>query len=336
MLLDISPQIATSVFFMSLNLIGLAEIVEARRHLPRETTCTPLIPLRAATVSNHIYLKMENLQPTIGVFKVRAAVNALAVLSQEERARGVYTASSGNMAQGVAWAAEYFGVPATVLVPEGASEAKLARLAHYDAEIRYLPLEEWWRVIDHHGHPDIPGTFIHPVANEAVMAGNGVIGLEIIEQMPQVDAIVVPFGGGGLICGIAAAAKALRPEVRIYAAEFADAAPLASARAAGQPVEVGEGPAFLSGIAVGKVVPEMWPLLEKLVDEILTASLDEIISAVRMLALGNKVVTEGAGATSLAATLSSDIDGEHIVCVLSGGNIRPVDLAAILRDEQPG
>ena len=304
--------------------------------MPHEITCTPLIPFRAAAVSNHIHLKMENLQPTIGAFKVRAAVNALAVLSEEERARGVYTASSGNMAQGVAWAAAYFGVPATVLVPEGASEAKLARLARYEVEIRHLPFEEWWQVIDHHGHPDIPGIFIHPVANEAVMAGNGVIGLEIIEQMPEVDAIVVPFGGGGLICGIAAAARALKPEVRIYAAELADAAPLAAARAAGQPVNVGEGPAFLSGIAVGKVVPEMWPLLEQLVDDILTVSLEKITAAVRMLALENKVVTEGAGATSFAATLDSDIDGEHVVCVLSGGNIRPEDLAAILRDEQPG
>ncbi len=280
-----------------------------------------------------IHLKLECLQP-IGSFKLRGAGNAMALAPPEALARGVYTASAGNMAQGVAWNARRLGLACTVVVPDHAPQGKLDAIERLGGTIIRVPMERWWQVLVEHQYPGIEGLFIHPVSDRAVIAGNGTIGLEILEDLPDVDAVLVPWGGGGLSCGIASALRPPRPSAKVYGCEAETAAPLAASLAAGRPVAVDYTPSFVDGIGARALLPEMWPLAETLIAGSLVSSLDEIAAAVRVLVARAHVVAEGAGATSVAAALSGRVPGK-VVCVVSGGNIDAAVLSTILRGETP-
>jgi threonine dehydratase len=311
------------------------EAVEAARVRLAETVqVTPTVRLDVADAPCALHVKLECLHP-IGSFKLRGAGNAMALADPAELARGVYTASAGNMAQGVAWNARRLGVPCRVIVPEGAPRAKLDAIERLGATWVARPFDAWWSVLENHGHPDERGFFVHPVSDPAVIAGNGTAGLEILEQVGDVDAIVVPYGGGGLSCGIASAVKALRPAVRVYAAEVETAAPFAASLEAGEPVRVERTPSFVDGIGSTGLLPEMWPLASELLDGSIVVSLDEIADAIRLLAIHAHVVAEGAGGASVAAALTGAAGGGTVVAVVSGGNLDAAALATILRGGTP-
>ena len=277
-----------------------------------------------------IYLKLENLQP-IGSFKLRGAGNAIGLASQEQLAKGVWTASAGNMAQGVAWYARKLGLSCTVIVPESAPNTKLAAIERLGASTVKVTYERWLEVFRTRTFDGMEGLFIHAFADPAVMAGNGTIGLEILEDMPDVDAVVIPYGGGGLSGGIASAIRALKPDTRVYACEVETAAPLAASFAAGEPVQVEYTPSFVDGIGAPVIFSEMWPLAKSLLDGSLVVGLEEVASAIRLLAERNRVIAEGAGATPVAAALAGKAGAGKVVCVVSGGNIDLGKLAEIFK-----
>jgi threonine dehydratase len=308
--------------------ISIDDIRAARDRIAQTVTRTPLLRLNVDAPAE-IYLKLENLQP-IGSFKLRGASNAIRLLPPEALARGVYTASAGNMAQGVAWGARDLGVPCTVIMPDSAPRTKLDAVARLGATIVKLSYDDWWQTLADHGRQGMGGTFIHPVADRAVMAGNGTIGLEIVEDLPDVDAVLVPFGGGGLVTGIATAIRTLAPRARIFGCEVETATPLRAALAAKHPVMVERAPSFVDGIGGRGVLDEMWPLVSTLVDGALVSSLAETMSAVRLLVARARVVAEGAGAASVAPALAGRAGRGKIACVVSGGNIDLATLAEIL------
>jgi len=299
------------------------------------------------------FLKLECLQP-IGSFKIRGATNAMAHIDPKDLARGVLTASAGNMAQGVAWRARALGIPATIVAPDTAPRAKLDAIERLGGRTILAPFEVWWRTFQERSYPGIDAVFVHAFEDPHVMAGNGTIGLEILEDLPDVDAVVVPWGGGGLACGIASAVKALRPACRIYAAEVGTAGPLAPSMAAGAPVTVDYTPSFVDGIGAKSVFPSMLAraLEGGLIDGVLTASLAEIAAALRLLVERNHVVAEGAGACALACALRHfaegygepapapsfgppPVPGAKVACIVSGGNIDSGKLATILAGGVP-
>ncbi len=297
---------------------------------------TPLVGLNVAGTPARIHLKLENLQP-IGSFTVRGAGHAIRCADEADLdlADGVYTASAGNMAQGLAYVAGQLGVPCAAVVPDHAPQTKLAAIERLGWRVVKVPFDEWWQVILTHRFDGLPGRMIHPVSNPDVMAGNGTIGLEIVDDLPDVDAIVVPFGGGGLSCGIAAAVKALKPGVKVYAAEVETAAPLAASLAAGVPRDVIYTPSFVDGCGGRSVLAEMWPLASTLLDGSLVVSLDEVAQAIRLLAERNRVIAEGAGAVSVAAAMAGKAGTGNVVCIVSGGNIDAAKLATILSGGVP-
>lgn len=311
-------------------MIGLPEIEAARERIAGTAIRTPLVRLHAGDGQAEIYLKLENLQP-VNSFKIRGATNAVLLAPPDERAKGLVTASAGNMAQGVAWAARALGVPATIAVPEHAPEAKLAAIQRLGGSIVKLPYDDWWNAIVTSRLDGTDGLFVHPVQDPGVMAGNGTIGLEILEDLPDPDAIVIPYGGGGLTAGIASAVKALRPQTRIVTAEPETAAALAAALRAGHPAEVAYQASFVDGSGSRRVLDSMWPLARRLVDDALAIPLAEVAAAVRTLAERARVVAEGAGALAPAAALSGRAGHGKIVCVVSGGNINLGTLAEILQ-----
>jgi threonine dehydratase len=313
--------------------VSLDEVRAAAARLEGLAMRTPMLRLEGDAPAA-IHLKLESLQPT-GSFKVRGAGNALAQAEPRLVARGVATASAGNMARAAAWLARRRGVPCTVVAPDEAPAAKLDPVAALGARIVRVPFDEWWQALVDRGHPELDGFFIHPVSDPAVIAGNGTIGLEIVADLPEVDAVVVPFGGGGLSSGIACAIKALRPEVRVFAAEVATAAPLAASLAAGHPVETERVPSFVDGIGSTGVLAEMWPLVSSVLDGSIVVELEAVAEALRLLATRNRVVAEGAGAAALAAALTGRAGSGHIVSVISGGNIDTSTLAAILAHRLP-
>jgi len=266
----------------------------------------------------------------INSFKIRGATNAVMLAPASARAKGLVTASAGNMAQGVAWTARELGVPATIVVPDHAPEAKLAAIERLGGQVRKIPYDAWWEVIVTSHLDGQDGLFVHPVQDPAVMAGNGTIGLEILEDLPDPDAVVIPYGGGGLTTGIASAVKALRPGTRIVTAEPDTAAALAAAVSAGHPAEVDYRPSFVDGSGSRRVLDSMWPLVAPLVDDAVAVPVAEVAAAVRMLAERVRVIAEGAGALAPAAALSGRAGTGKIVCVVSGGNINLDKLAEIL------
>jgi threonine dehydratase len=295
---------------------------------------TPLVRLQAPEHLAEIYLKLENLQP-IGSFKLRGALNAALQTDPDELRSGIVTASAGNMGQGVAWAARELGVPCAVVVPEHAPETKLAAIERLGGTVVKVPYERWWRAIAESRFPEADGVFIHPVEDERVMAGNGTIGLEILEDLPDVDRVLVPFGGGGLSVGIASAVKALRPEAAVYAVEPETGAPLTAAFASGEPRPVEYRVSFVDGSGAPAVLPAMWARANGLLDGAFAVSLDNTAAAVRLLASRARVVAEGAGALALAAALGQSRGPEKVVCVVSGGNIDASKLAQILAGHTP-
>jgi len=309
--------------------IALEEIRAARERVADLAVRTPLIRLHLADAPAEIHLKLETLQP-INSFKIRGAGNAIRRAPAELRAQGLLTASAGNMAQGVAWVARELGLTATIAVPEHAPEAKVAAIERLGGRVLKVPYDDWWQAIVTSEIPGEEGLFVHPVADEAVMAGNGTIGLEILEDLPDVDTVVIPVGGGGLAVGIASAVKALKPNVRVVTAEPETGAALTAAFAAGGPTDVDYKPSFVDGSGSRRVLDPMWPRLQEVVDEAVAVPTRDTEAAVRTLAERVRVIAEGAGALSTAAALAGRAGSGKVVCVVSGGNINLATLAGIL------
>jgi threonine dehydratase len=307
----------------------LAEIEAARQRIAGTAIRTPLVRLNLDNAPAEIYLKLENLQP-IGSFKIRGAANAIAQMLPDQLRRGVLTASAGNMAQGVAWVARELGIPCTVIAPETAPETKISAIGRLGGQVIKVPFERWWQTFQERAYPGVDAAFVHAFDDVHVMAGNGTIGLEILEDLPEVSAVVIPWGGGGLACGIGAALRAVRPQCRLYAAEVATGAPLSAALAAGTPQVVEFTPSFVDGIGSRTVFPQMLERARSLLDGALVASLDEVSAALRLVAERNRIIAEGAGACSVACALSGNMSGDKIVCVVSGGNIDLDKLCTVL------
>ncbi len=309
--------------------VPLAAIEDARRRIGSAALCTPLVRLNSDGEPAEIYLKLENLQP-IGSFKVRGAANAMAQLPPDQLRRGVLTASAGNMAQGVAYRARELGIPCTVVVPDTAPDVKLRAVERLGGRLIKVSFERWWQTFQERAYPGVDATFIHAFDDPHVMAGNGTIGLEILEDLPDVDAVVIPWGGGGLTCGIASALRAKRPGCRVYAAETATAAPLSASLAAGSVQTVDYQPSFVDGIGSRTVFPQMLERARGLIDGALVAGLAEIAAAIRLLAGQNRVVAEGAGACPVACARAGRAGTGKVVCVVSGGNLDAAKLSRIL------
>lgn len=306
----------------------------ARDHIRPFALRTPLLRLNVDLPDINIFLKLENLQPW-GSFKIRAAVNALQTMEPARLARGVLTASAGNFGQGLAFAARAMGVPATVVVPSGAAETKVKALAELGARILRRSFDAWWTVLTSRQCPGEDGVFVHPVAEPGVLAGNATIAAEILEELPGCDAVVVPFGGGGLICGIGSVMRRLRPTVRMIVAESEAAQPAAAALRQGGPVVVPHRQSFVDGMGSTTVLAEMWPLLRAVADQAECASFAQIADAIRLLARRQHVIAEAAGAASVAVALAAQPLKGNVVCVVSGGNIDGEKLSAILLGQSP-
>jgi threonine dehydratase len=313
--------------------IPLEQIRAAQARIASAVLRTPLVRLNVDDAPADIYLKLENLQP-IGSFKLRGASNAMLLTPSEQLASGVWTASAGNMAQGVAWQARRMGLSCAIVAPDHAPEAKLQAIRRLGGSIIKVPFDEWFQILNTHRYPGMDGLFIHPVSDPAVMAGNGTIGLEILEDLPDVDAVLIPFGGGGLSSGIASALRALKPQTRIYACEAEPSAALAEALLAGGPKKIDYRPSFIDGIGSPFVLDDMWPLVSRLLDGSLVQTLEEIAAALKLLAERNHIIAEGAGATPVAAALAGKAQGK-VVCIVSGGNIDNAKLIKILQGEVP-
>lgn len=316
-----------------MTLPSLGEIQEARKVIAGSAIRTPLVRYNGPDAPAEIYLKLENLQP-IGSFKIRGATNAMGHLTEEALARGVLTASAGNMAQGVAWGARAHGVPCTVITPEAAPATKLEAIEQLGGRVIKVPFDEWWDTFERRSYPGVEGTFIHAFDDLNVMAGNGTIALEILEDLPDVEAVIIPWGGGGLTCGIAAAMRALRPSCKIYAAEVKTGAPLAASLAAGRAQEIDYQPSFVDGIGAKAVFPQMFERAAKLIDDGLVAEPEAIAEALRLMARYNRIIAEGAGACPVACALMGAAEAKKVVCVVSGGNIDHAKLCAILNREK--
>jgi threonine dehydratase len=312
--------------------ISLAEIEAAKGRIAGSALRTPLVRLNLDDAPAEIYLKLENLQP-IGSFKIRGAVNLLAQLDPVELAGGVWTASAGNMAQALAWCARQRGISCTVVVPDTAPEAKLSAVRRLGADIVTVPLEEFFEIFSSRHKEGMRGTFVHAFSDERVMAGNGTIALEILEGLPQVDAILVPYGGGGLTCGIASAAQAIAPKVKVFACEPESGAPLNHSLAAGKTVAPPFRRTFIDGAGGLRVYPEMFELAQRLLVGSIAVPVEKVAEAVRLLVERNHVVAEGAGALPVAAALSGGAGTGKICCVVSGGNIDTHVLTSILRGD---
>jgi threonine dehydratase len=314
-------------------MIPAGDILRARETLRGIALRTPLVPLQVDG-DIEILLKLELLQP-VNSFKIRGAGNAILQASDADLRDGVLTASAGNMAQGVAYAARLRGVPATIVVPEHAPATKIAAIERLGGTVIRVPYDEWWQVLVGGRYDGAGGLFVHPVDNPFVMAGNGTIGLELLEQLEGFDAVIVPYGGGGLLTGIASAVKSERPEVRFYSAEPETGAPAAATLARGEPTEVEYTPSFVDGSGSRALIPPVWEHVSGLVDGGFALPLDEVAGAMRVLAERARVIPEGAGALAPAVALSGRVEGNRVVCIVSGGNVDASVFARILQGETP-
>ena len=314
--------------------IPLKLIEEARERIKGTVLRTPLVRLNVDDAPADIFLKLENLQPT-GSFKVRGASNAIALAGPDAKERGVYTCSAGNMAQALAWQARQNQIPCTVIVPDNAPETKLEAIRRFGAKIIQASFDEVWKVVVTHRYPPLDSSvFIHPFADIRMMAGNGTAGIEVLEDLPSVESVVIPFGGGGLSVGIASAIRAKSPQTRVYAVEPETAAPLSASFAAGSAQEVERIPSFVDGIGGKSVLPEMWERARNLLLP-LVVSLPEIAAAIKLLIERNRIVAEGAGAAGVAAAVTGKAGSGKIVCIVSGGNIDSSKLAKVLAGGVP-
>ncbi|WP_230978666.1 threonine ammonia-lyase [Ollibium composti] len=308
----------------------LAEVEAARERLMPHIVRSPLVRLDLGLPDRAIFLKLETLQP-IGAFKIRPALNALLSRDRATLAAGVAVASSGNMAYGMAAAARLLGVPMAAYMYSGAPKTKIEGVQRLGGAVRFISMETWWQYIVEAERPDAPELLINPVTDQAVLAGNGTIGLEIVEDLPDVDVVVTPYGGGSLTTGVASAVKALRPQATVLAAEDENAAPATAALAAGgKIVEIETRPSFVKSIGGPSLVPQLWPVARTLIDGAAAVGLEQITAAMRMLFSKAKVVAEGAGAASLAVALADERARGNVVCVISGGNIDADAYATVL------
>ncbi len=318
----------------SLRLPEPADVEAARANIAGVARRTPLWLLDADIPDTRIWLKLENLQP-LGSFKIRAAFNAIRSADPQALKAGVLAPSAGNFGLGLAFAARSLGVPATIVAPDGAALAKTQALQALGATVHRVPFPDWWRVLTTRRFEGVDGVFLHPVAESAVIAGNATIGAEILEDLPSIDAVVVPYGGGGLISGIGSVMRLQRPAVRMIAVESEAARPAAAALEHGGPVTVPYAPSFVDGIGSTTVLDEMWPLMSAMTDAAVGVSLAQIAEAMRLLAFKHRVIAEGAGAASVAAALAGQAGTGDIVCIVSGGNIDAAKLAPILKGDMP-
>lgn len=325
---------------------ALADIEAARARIAPIAVRTPLMRVALDGDALELWLKLENLQP-IGAFKLRGAANAMLAAPRTALTDGVITASAGNMAQGVAWCARELGVRCRVVVPDHAPRTKTDAIERLGGEVHKVPFAAWWQTLVDHRHAGMEGFFVHPFADADVMAGNGTIGLEVAAELSDVDAVLVPYGGGGLACGVAAALAVVSPRTKVYAVEVETAAPLTATFAAGAPTTVTRTKTFIDGMGSDRVADEMWPLAHSLLAGTVVVSVAQIAAAVRYIAERCRVVAEGAGASPLAAALTlrsraargANVaalrDARRVVGIVSGGNIDTDVLATILRGELP-
>jgi threonine dehydratase len=300
--------------------ILLGDVEAARENVAGTVLRTPLVKVELGSAPE-IWLKLENLQPT-NAYKIRGATNAVAQLTDAQRARGVWTISAGNAGQGVAFAARKAGIPCSVVAIETAPQNKLDRMRALGATIVPVSYEQAWMAAEAHAFDGLDATFIHPFDNHHFISGHGTMGLEIVEQLPDVRTVITAIGGGGLITGVGSAVKALRPEVRVLGAEPETAAPYAYSLGQGAPSKFPDWQAsFVDGAGGQSVTNRMWQRMRPIVDGSITVSLDETRAAMRLIAEKTRTISEGAGALSLAAALTGRAGDGPIVCVVSGGNI---------------
>ena len=312
-----------------LDLPSLEAIRAARERIAGTVVRTPLIRLGVPDAPAEIYLKLENLQP-IGSFKLRGATNAMACAPAGRLAHGVLTASAGNMAQGVAWRARALDIPCTVVAPDTVPATKVAAIERLGGRVIKVPFAQWWQTLERRSFAGIDAAFVHAFDDLDVMAGNGTIALEIFEDLPDADAIVIPWGGGGLACGIAAATRALGARCSLFTAEVATAAPFAASFSARSPQLIEQQPSWVDGIGSQTVFPQMLARALPVIDAALVASLEEVAAAFRLIAERNHLIAEGAGACPVACALSGGAGRGKIVCVVSGGNIDLSKVCALL------
>jgi len=318
----------------TLQLPTAEQLAAARMNIAGHAIRSPLLKLNVATAGANIFVKLENLQP-LGSFKIRPAVNVLKTMHPDRLRHGVLTASAGNFGQGLALAAREMGVPVTVVVPDTAAANKAAALAELGATVIRVPFNDWWTLLTTRSFPGVDGEFVHPVAESAVVAGNATIAAEIIEQVQNFDAVVVPFGGGGLVSGVGSVIRRCKPAVRIIAVESEASQPAAAALANGGPVRVPHIQSFVDGMGSTSVLEQMWPLVRETVDAAVCTSFVQICDAVWLLAARHHVIAEAAGAASVAAALAGLAGEGNIVCIVSGGNIDAAKLDAILNGQSP-
>jgi len=333
----------------AVRLPSLDEIRSARERIAGTALRTPLVQFdvhfdradeRPPANRRDVFLKLETAQP-VGSFKIRGAASAMANASDTELAAGVWTASAGNMAQGVAWCARERRVACRVVVPEHAPRTKTDAVRALGAEVISVPFEDWWQAMLTRTHPGMTGLMVHPFADTSVMAGNGTIGLELAEDAPDLDAVLVPWGGGGLACGIAAALRSVSPRTRVYAVEVETAAPLTASLAAGKPVLVQRTKTFIDGMGSDRLSDEMWPLVPGLIAGTVVVTVAQVRAALRLLVETAGVTAEGAGAAAVAAALGGRLNGvagppldaRRAACVVSGGNIDAEIVEGIVRGE---
>ena len=312
--------------------IAIADIEAARARIGGTVLRTPLVKLDLGPGGLDIRLKLENLQPT-NAYKIRGATNAVACLSEQQRARGVWTISAGNAGQAVAHAARSADIPCSVVAIETAPQTKLDRMRALGATIVPVSYEEAWRAAEAHAFEGMDGTFIHPFDSHDFIAGHGTMGLEIIEDAPDVRTVIAAIGGGGLITGVGSAIKALRPDVRVLGAEPETAAPFALSLREGGPRKFADWTAsFVDGAGGQSVTARMWERMQMVVDGAITVSLDQVRDSMRLMAEKARVITEGAGALALAAALTGEAGDGPIVCIVSGGNIDLKRFAELVAD----
>jgi len=301
--------------------IELADVKAARERISGTVLRTPLVKLDLGKDGPDIRLKLENLQPT-NAYKIRGAANAVAKLSDQQRARGVWTISAGNAGQGVAYAARAAGIPCSVVAIETAPQTKLDRMRALGADIIPVSYTEAWKAAESHAFEGLDGTFVHPFDNHDFISGHGTMGLEIVEDCPDVKTVIAAIGGGGLITGVGSAVKALKPDVRVIGAEPETASPYAYSRGVGAPSKFPDWEAsFVDGAGGQSVTQRMWDRMQAVVDGSIVVTLDQVREAMRLMAEKARIVSEGAGALALAAALTGEAGEGPIVCVVSGGNI---------------
>jgi threonine dehydratase len=322
------------------------QISEARGRIFPPAVRTPLarfeVFLGGSRTPRDVYLKLETAQP-IGSFKIRGAANAMARVSDDDLQRGVWTASAGNMAQGVAYVARQRGIACRVVVPDTAPRAKLDRMLSLGAQVVPVPFATWWQAMLTRTHPGMTGLMIHPFADTNVMAGNATIGLEIAEDAPDLDAVLVPWGGGGLALGIASALKSVSPRTQVYAVEVETAAPLTASLAAARMVTVTRTPTWIDGMGSDRLSDEIWPLVPGMIAGTIVVTVAQVAAVLRLMVNTAGVTPEGAGAATVAAALAGRVNGvagslldaRRVACVVSGGNIDDAVVAKILAGEEP-